>query len=227
MDADSNVPDVRISLGGPDENAFTAAALAAAGNGYAKELAARAEAGGAVRLWLPAARPRAQTHQPSADLRGPADLPVLIVTGPGPDGLAGLTGAMTALTEDLADAVIEVLAADLADSAAPADPPLADWSVALLNRGTPSGVVSPDGTLVLSLMRSCSSWPAGVWIDGDRQAMPDGSSFAWQHWSHTFEYALVSPETGVRPVSARPGRRTTTSWSAARGAVRPPCWPRG
>ncbi|HEY1672720.1 MAG TPA: glycoside hydrolase family 38 C-terminal domain-containing protein [Streptosporangiaceae bacterium] len=192
IDADSNVPDVRITLGGPDENAFTAAALAAAGNGYAKELAARAEAGGAVRLWLPAAQPREQTHQPSADLRGPADLPVLIVTGPGPDGLAGLTGAMTALTEDLADAVIEVPAADLAASAAPADPPLADWSVALLNRGTPSGVVSPDGTLVLSLMRSCSSWPAGVWIDGDRQAMPDGSSFAWQHWSHTFEYALVS-----------------------------------
>ncbi|HEY2280287.1 MAG TPA: glycoside hydrolase family 38 C-terminal domain-containing protein, partial [Streptosporangiaceae bacterium] len=189
IDADSNVPDVRITLGGPDENAFTAKALAAAGNGYAKELAARAEAGGTVRLWLPAARPRTETHQPSADLRGPADLPVLIVTGPGAHGLAG---AMTALTEDLADAVIEVPAADLADSAAPADPPLADRSVALLNRGTPSGVVSPDGTLVLSLMRSCSSWPAGVWIDGDRQAMPDGSSFAWQHWSHTFEYALVS-----------------------------------
>ncbi len=47
IDADSNVPDVRITLGGPDENAFTAAALAAAGNGYAKELAARAEAGAA------------------------------------------------------------------------------------------------------------------------------------------------------------------------------------
>ena len=29
-------------------------------------------------------------------------------------------------------------------------------------------------------------------IDGDRQAVPDGSSFAWQHWSHTFSYALTS-----------------------------------
>jgi alpha-mannosidase len=195
IDADSNLPDVRIALGGPDDNAFTAAALAAAGNGYAKELAARAEAGGLVRLWLPAARPRAETHQPSADVRGPADLPVLVVSGSagsGPGQAGGLTGAISALAEDLADAVVEVPAADLADSAAPTDPPLADRSVALLNRGTPSCAVTPDGTLVLTLMRACTSWPAGVWIDGDRQTMPDGSSFAWQHWSHTFEYALIS-----------------------------------
>ncbi len=194
IDADSNLPDVRITLGGPDDNSFTAAALAAAGNGYAKELASRAEAGGPVRLWLPAARTRAETHQPSADLRGPADLPVLVVTGPAAQGsgAGGMATAISELADDLADAVIEVPAADLADSAAPADPPLAGWSLALLNRGTPSGVVSPDGTLVMTLMRACSSWPAGVWIDGDRQAMPDGSSFAWQHWSHTFEYALVS-----------------------------------
>ena len=32
----------------------------------------------------------------------------------------------------------------------------------------------------------------GVWIDGDKRAAPDGSSFAWQHWSHTFEYALAA-----------------------------------
>jgi hypothetical protein len=31
-----------------------------------------------------------------------------------------------------------------------------------------------------------------VWIDGDKRATPDGSSFAWQHWSHTFEYALAA-----------------------------------
>ncbi len=41
-------------------------------------------------------------------------------------------------------------------------------------------------------MRSCSSWPSGVWIDGERRTAPDGSSFAWQHWSHTFEYALAA-----------------------------------
>jgi alpha-mannosidase len=53
-------------------------------------------------------------------------------------------------------------------------------------------VVTPDGTLHVSLMRSCSAWPSGIWIDGDRRTAPDGSSFAWQHWSHTFEYALAS-----------------------------------
>jgi alpha-mannosidase len=41
-------------------------------------------------------------------------------------------------------------------------------------------------------MRSCSSWPSGVWIDGDKRATPDGSGFALQHWSHTFEYALAA-----------------------------------
>jgi hypothetical protein len=70
--------------------------------------------------------------------------------------------------------------------------PLADRSVAVLNRGTPGCVVTPDGTLHLSLMRSCSAWPSGIWIDGDRRTAPDGSGFAWQHWSHTFEYALAS-----------------------------------
>ena len=53
-------------------------------------------------------------------------------------------------------------------------------------------MVTPDGTLHMSLMRSCSAWPSGIWIDGDRRNAPDGSSFAWQHWSHTFEYALAS-----------------------------------
>jgi hypothetical protein len=62
----------------------------------------------------------------------------------------------------------------------------------VLNRGTPGCVVTPDGTLHLSLMRSCSAWPSGIWIDGDCRTAPDGSSFAWQHWSHTFEYALAS-----------------------------------
>ena len=47
-------------------------------------------------------------------------------------------------------------------------------------------------------MRASSAWPAGVWIDGERRTVPDGSSFAWQHWSHTFEYALVAGEGGWR-----------------------------
>jgi alpha-mannosidase len=62
----------------------------------------------------------------------------------------------------------------------------------VFNRGTLGSVVSPDGTLWMSLFRACSGWPSGVWIDGDRRTAPDGSSFAWQHWSHTFTYALAS-----------------------------------
>jgi alpha-mannosidase len=193
LDADSNVPDVRIAVGGPDVNAFTAEVLSAAGPGYAKALAA----GGTARVWVPAARSRADAFAPSADVRGASDLPVLIVAGPGPGGgsgnqQSGLAAAVAALAEDLADALIEGLE-DTGDAARlPETVPLADRSVALLNRGTPGGVVTPDGTLHMSLMRSCSGWPSRIWIDGEARTAPDGSSFAWQHWSHTFEYALAS-----------------------------------
>ena len=70
--------------------------------------------------------------------------------------------------------------------------------MALLNHGTPSSLASPDGTLHIGLMRASSAWPAGVWIDGERRTAPDGSSFAWQHWSHTFEYALAAGAGGWR-----------------------------
>ena len=197
IDADSNLPDVRIAVGGPEVNPFTAEVLAAAGPGYAKALAARLDAGSpAARLWVPASRDRADAFGPDADVRGAGDLPVLIVAAAGPGELAA---AVTALARDLADA--EVDAGDPADTGSDAGSgagdgdrlvPLADRSVAVLNRGTPGCVVTPDGTLHMSLMRSCSAWPSGIWIDGDRRTAPDGSSFAWQHWSHTFEYALAS-----------------------------------
>ncbi len=200
IDADSNLPDVRIAVGGPEANAFTAEVLSAAGPDYAKALAARlaASAAGTARLWVPAARSRADAFGPDADVRGAGDLPVLIVVGA---GTGELVAAVTALAQDLADAVVDAGddeadpapgAGDAADGARPVPVPLADRSVALLNRGTPSCVVTADGTLHMALMRSCSAWPSGIWIDGDRRTAPDGSSFAWQHWSHTFEYALAS-----------------------------------
>ena len=202
IDADSNLPDVRIVLGGPEANAFTAEVLAAAGPGYAKALAARLAGGGTARLWVPAARSREDAFGPDADVRGPADLPVLVVAGAGPGELAA---AVSALAGDLADAMVDAgdAVADagdaVADAGADAGPgaelrpvALADRSVALFNRGTPGCVVTPDGTLHMSLMRSCSGWPSRIWIDGDPRTAPDGSSFAWQHWSHTFEYALAS-----------------------------------
>ena len=56
IDVDSNLPDVRIALGGPDENPFTAEVLAAAGRRDAAT-GASAPAGPGV-FWVPAARPR-------------------------------------------------------------------------------------------------------------------------------------------------------------------------
>ena len=193
IEIDSNLPDFRVCLGGPDVSSFAAAVLAAAGPGPAAQLAAQLSATGTARVWVPAARSRADAFGDRADLRAPGDLPVLIVAGA--DG-AGLAAAVRAVTDDLADAVIEVPAPD-ADAGRPgaAGGPgtaLEARSVALLNRGTPSSLVTPDGTATIALMRACSAWPCGVWIDGEPRTAPDGSSFAWQHWSHTFEYALAA-----------------------------------
>jgi alpha-mannosidase len=179
IDADSNLPDFRIVLGSAELNAFSAALPAVLG-------AARVSAPGGARVWVPAARSRSDAFAPNADLRKAADLPLLIVAGRDP---AELAAAIADLISDLADAVIEV---DSVAGSCGGDDVLADRSVAVLNRGTPSAVVTPDGTLHLSLMRSCSSWPSGIWIDGERRTAPDGSAFSLQHWSHTFEYALAS-----------------------------------
>jgi alpha-mannosidase len=65
-------------------------------------------------------------------------------------------------------------------------------TVAVLNRGVPGFAVDPDGTLHTSLMRSCTGWPSGTWIDPPRRTAPDGSNFQLQHWTHTFDYAVVS-----------------------------------
>lgn len=162
LDVDSNLPDVRIVVG---HNDFTAAVLDSA-----PEYRAALDTTG--RVLVPASCSRARRWVPDADLRGPRDLPVLIVTD------------VLALIDDLADACVEV-------SGGTTDPAV-DFSAAVVNRGTPGFVVAPDGTLHVSLMRSCSGWPAEVWVDGDRRTVPDGSSFAYQHWSHTFDLSVVA-----------------------------------
>jgi alpha-mannosidase len=182
IDLDSNLPDVRIALGGPDRNPWTARLLADAGPEFTAALRAGLAAAGQARVWVPAARPRDLVFVPGADLRQARDLPVLIVAGD------DLTAAIAAAAADLADCVIEAAA----PGGGGPEPALAGYSVALLNRGTPGSLVSPDGALHIALMRSCSAWPSGVWIDGEKRTAPDGSSFAWQHWSHTFEYALAA-----------------------------------
>ena len=92
-------------------------------------------------------------------------------------------------------------------------------------------------------MRSCSAWPSGVWIDGDKRTVPDGSSFSWQHWSHTFEYALaagpgdwrdagfaVAGQDYNHPLLAaqtgHPSRRAARHHQPGRGDPGRPCWPR-
>ena len=199
LTVDSNLPDVRISLGGPGVNAFTAAILDDGVNL-------------AERTWVPAARPLKDVWVPGADLRGARALPVLVIAG-------SLADAVAALIGELAGAEIVV------DQEAPAD--LEDFearTVAVFNRGVPSFAVDSDGTLHTSLMRSCTGWPSGTWIDPPRRTAPDGSNFQLQHWTHTFDYAVVhgdgdwraadvparSAEFG-QPLLAVPARHDPTS----------------
>ncbi|MDG4663881.1 NEW3 domain-containing protein [Mycobacterium sp. 236(2023)] len=157
LSVDSNLPDVRISVG---ESSFTTAVLAGSAAGS--------------RTWVPAARPLREVWVPGADLRGPVALPVLVVAAE----------ELAALIDDLADAEISV------DQDVEA--PFESHTVAVINKGVPGFAVEADGTLHMSLMRSCTGWPSGTWIDPPRRTHPDGSNFQLQHWTHTFDYAVVT-----------------------------------
>jgi len=189
---DSNLPDTRIALGGPDRNAFTAALLADAGPQYTDELRRQLDAAGHARLFVPAAAPLAAGWVPDADLQGIRALPVLVIAGGDDDALRD---AVTAVADDLSDAEIAVTQHPAFRAAA-----FEDRTVALLNRGVPSFAVESDGTLHTSLLRSCTGWPSGVWTTHERRAAPDGSNFQLQHWSHTFEYAVVAGDGDWRDI---------------------------
>jgi alpha-mannosidase len=181
LTVDSNLPDARIALGGPDQNGFTAAVLAEADPVYTEELKRQLYAGGTARVWVPPVSPLAEQWVPDADLRALRALPVLIVAG------ADLDAVVAAVVEDLADFEIAV------DQDAPSDmTSFESRTVAVLNRGMPGFAVDSDGTLHTSLMRSCTGWPSGTWIDPPRRAAPDGSNFQLQHWTHSFDYAMAS-----------------------------------
>ncbi|MBI2697137.1 NEW3 domain-containing protein [Mycobacterium nebraskense] len=183
LDVDSNLPDVRIALGGPARNAFTKAVLAQADPVYADELDRQLATTGQARVWVPAATPLAAVWVPGADLRAAAALPVLVIAGRDEESLAA---AIASVSEGLADAEVVVT------QRAPAGiDGFEDRTVALLNRGVPSFAVDAEGTLHTALMRSCTGWPSGVWIDEPRRTAPDGSNFQLQHWTHDFDYALV------------------------------------
>ena len=182
---DSNLPDVRIAIGGPTENQFVARLLEASESGYRAELDGQLAANGWARVWVPPAPRDRDAFDAFPDLRGARDLGVLIVAGRD----AGATRqAVEAVSADLDDSVITVVQPARLDGATGR---VEDYSVALMNRGNPGFNVEPDGSLYLSLLRSCSGWPSGVWIDPPRRSVPDGSNFQFQHWSHTFHYGLA------------------------------------
>ena len=183
LDVDSNLPDTRIALGGPTRNAFTKAMLAEADPVYAKELDRQLAETGWARVWVPAATPLAEVWVPGADLRSVRALPVLVIDG---SDEKSLDAAIASVADDLAEAEIVV-----SQQAPPEMEPFEARTVALLNRGVPSFAVEPDGTLHTALMRSCTGWPSGTWIDEPRRTAPDGSNFQLQHWTHVFDYALA------------------------------------
>lgn len=181
---DSNLPDVRIAVGGPDGNAFTKVVLDSADPAYTGELQRQLAAHGRARVWVPAEKPLAEVWVPGADLSGPRALPVLVIAARDD---ADLAAEIARVTEELADAEITV------DQRVPAEmEPFESRTVALVNRGVPSFAVDTAGTLHTALMRSCTSWPSAAWTDDPRRTAPDGSAFQLQHWTHTFDYALVA-----------------------------------
>ena len=137
---------------------------------------------------------------------------------------ASLEVAVGSIVEDLADAEIDV------EQQAPSGlEPFTSRTVAVLNRGMPGFAVESDGTLHISLMRSCTGWPSGTWIDPPRRTAPDGSNFQLQHWTHTFDYALVSGdgdwrEVGVPALSAEFSRPLHTVSENTRAAGGLPAW---
>lgn len=189
LEVDSNLPDIRIAVGGPERNSLVAEALAmdpAADRELRRQVAER----GVAAVWV---APRASLREewvPGADLRDLERLPLLVIAGADPSGDAK---AVDALIADLEDFTVTATAPGGGEALPPGDA----WDgrgFAVLNRGTPGCVVTSSGDLYMSLMRSCTGWPSGIWIDPPRRTTPDGSGFQLQRWSHTFEYAVVAGE---------------------------------
>ena len=124
-------------------------------------------------------------------MRGAGDLPVLVLAG-------DLAAAVADLSGDLADALVDAgdpVSGEGGLKGLKGAVPLADRSVAVLNRGTPGCVVTPDGTLRMSLLRSARAGRPGCGSTATAAPRRTGGGFAWQHWSHTFGYALASAVT--------------------------------
>ncbi|HXW82563.1 MAG TPA: NEW3 domain-containing protein, partial [Acidimicrobiales bacterium] len=191
---DSNLPDVRISVGRPDENALTAAVLASAGPAFQAELDRQLAHSGRARLWVPAGRPFDEVWAPNADVRGTRDLPVLLLVGSDASSTEKELAAF--IGEVQSEHIVVSQPASLSASVGGSGRRDAGWAagttVAVLNRGTPGFAVDTAGSVYVSLLRSCTGWPSGVWIDPPRRTAPDGSNFELEHWDHVYEHALVT-----------------------------------
>jgi alpha-mannosidase len=210
---DSNLPDFRIAVGGPWDNSFVAEVLSgAAGAPYRNELEAQLARQGTALVLVPAERPLSEVWVPNADLRGARALPVLVVAaapGAGSEAPGEAAGAGTGADAGGARgssrhggtaAAVARLVAQVASGRVRVSQPRAlvalpervpSWTAAILNRGTPGFVVDTSGAMYVSVLRACTGWPSGVWIDPPRRSVPDGSAFELEHWSHVFEHALV------------------------------------
>ena len=183
LDFDSNVPDTRIVVGMPNDNEMVGQLLQESDVTVRQEWERQLQEQGCARLLLTPSGGREREWRPNVDVSGRNALPVLLL-----GSTDGNASAVEALCEDLEDASISVgqprtICAPLAYEGR---------SVGIVNRGTPGFAVDAEGSMYLSLLRSCTGWPSGVWINPPVRTVPDGSAFQLQHWPHTFEYALVS-----------------------------------
>jgi alpha-mannosidase len=181
---DSNLPDFRFAVGGPAENAFVASLLDNCAPAYRAEFEDQLSRQGWACLLVPAVKPLSEVWRPGADLRGARSLPVLVVAGGDAASTATAVGGLAADVRSGRVLVHQPAALVPQPEKVPA------WTVALFNRGTPSFAVDCGGALHVSVLRSCTGWPSGVWIDPPRRLAPDGSAFELEHWSHIFDHAL-------------------------------------
>ncbi|WP_246486172.1 NEW3 domain-containing protein [Kribbella qitaiheensis] len=189
LKVDSNLPDLRILVGTNPltdsllsaSGAIGAGAAAGAGAGASRLTDAGAsgtEGAGAAAVFVPAETALAVVWKPNADVRDVRAISALVL----PDA-AAVERAIAELGEARITAVVQ------GDGVIEE---FVDATVALLTYGLPGFAVDATGALHASLLRSCSGWPAGIWIDPPRRSTPDGSSFQLQHWTHEFRYALTA-----------------------------------
>ncbi len=206
---DSNLPDFRIAVGGPEDNAFTAEVLAAAGRvrGRGRPAARRDRAapgcgcrptGRSTEVWVP-----------NADLPGVRDLPVLVVAD-----------ALGRAERRTSTGAVEVSRPSWPASP---DPDLDDRTVGLLNRGMPGFVVDTDrrpAPVAAALLHRLAVRRL------DRPAAPHAPRTARASSCSTGPTASTTrsspaPATGGRPTSCRPGTRSTIRCTPASPPVGP------